>query len=125
MKNLDLYFDLFDRSRTSEQAEEELHQLFSEDMVFVLNGDRNEGIDNWKSFVRSIYENNVDLKHMYEGWRKHEGTDLYVTKWAVCGKLASGKVYTQTGIDKAMLNENGEITYLENIPDQQDLFASY
>lgn len=125
MENLNKYFDLFDQSRTSKCAMEELNQLFTEDFVFVLNGDRKQGIETWKQFMKMIFQNNIDIKHMYEGWEKVEGSDLYETRWAVCGKLASGKVYTQTGKDMARLNDSGKIVYLENVPDVQDLFNSY
>ncbi|ELK46588.1 nuclear transport factor 2 family protein [Halobacillus sp. ACCC02827] len=123
--NLDKYFDLFDRSRTSEEAMEELNGLFTDDMVFVLNGSRKQGLDQWKLFMKQVFTNNTDIKHMYEGWEKVEGTDAYETRWAVCGKLANGKVYTQTGKDIARLDEAGRISYLENVPDQQDLFQGY
>ncbi|WLR58979.1 nuclear transport factor 2 family protein [Guptibacillus hwajinpoensis] len=125
MENLNKYFDLFDQSRTSDKAMEQLNGLFTDDMVFVLNGQKKEGIENWKLFMEQVFRNNRDIKHMYEGWEKVEGSDLYETPWAVCGKLSSGKVYTQTGKDIAKLNENGQITYLENVPDQKDMFQSY
>ncbi|MEN0642567.1 nuclear transport factor 2 family protein [Alkalicoccobacillus gibsonii] len=125
MNNLNKYFDLFDQSRTSEQAFNNLINLFSEDITFILNGKKKEGIHNWKAFVTKIYEENVDLKHMYEGWLSVEGTDTYQTNWAICGKHKSGKVYTQTGKDIAKLNDQGEICYLENVPDNTDLFKGY
>lgn len=68
--NLDKYFDLFDRSRTSEEAMEELNGLFTDDMVFVLNGSRKQGLDQWKLFMKQVFTNNTDIKHMYEGWEK-------------------------------------------------------
>ncbi|MGE7877939.1 nuclear transport factor 2 family protein [Peribacillus muralis] len=125
MKNLEKYFDLFDQSRTSEQAMEELVSLFSDDIVFILNGHEKKGIENWKLFVKMIFQENSDIKHMFEGWKKVEGTDLFETPWAVCGKRSSGTVYTQTGKDIARLNDDGKISYLENVPDNADMFANY
>ena len=72
-----------------------------------------------------MFEKNVDIKHMYEGWKFNEETQKYETRWAVCGKKKDGTVYTQTGIDIAKLDENGKITYLENVPDNAQLFDSY
>ncbi|AZB42113.1 nuclear transport factor 2 family protein [Bacillus sp. FJAT-42376] len=125
MENLDKYFDLFDQSRTSEKAMEELNALFSDDMVFVLNGDKKSGIENWKLFMKLVFTENSDIKHMYEGWKKAEGADHYETQWAVCGKHSSGRVFTQTGKDIAKVNEHGKIVYLENVPDSKDMFHTY
>lgn len=125
MKNLNKYFDLFDQSRTSEEAFEELISLFSDDIIFVLNGIEKKGIDNWKLFVKMVYKENLDLKHMFEGWKAVEGTNTFETSWAVCGKNKSGKVYTQTGKDIAKLDKNGKINYLENVPDNSNLFNDY
>ncbi|MGE6376664.1 nuclear transport factor 2 family protein [Peribacillus muralis] len=125
MKNLEKYFDLFDQSRTSEQAIDELVSLFSDDIVFILNGHEKKGIENWKLFVKMIFQENSDIKHMFEGWKKVEGTDLFETPWAVCGKRSSGTVYTQTGKDIARLNDDGKISYLENVPDNANMFANY
>lgn len=125
MGNLNKYFDLFDQSRTSEEAFEELISLFSDDIIFVLNGSEKKGIENWKLFVKMVYKENTDLKHMFEGWKAVEGTNTFETPWAVCGKNKSGKVYTQTGIDIAKLDENGKINYLENVPDNSNLFNDY
>lgn len=125
MENLDKYFDLFDQSRTSEKAMEELNSLFSKDIVFVLNGHEQTGIKNWELFVKAVFKENCDIKHMYEGWVRKEETATFETRWAVCGKRTSGSVFTQTGKDIAKLNEEGKITYLENVPDAADMFESY
>ncbi|MGF9889169.1 nuclear transport factor 2 family protein [Priestia megaterium] len=125
MENLNRYFDLFDQSRTSEQAFEELVGLFSDDIIFVLNGHEKKGIENWKLFVKMVFKENADIKHMFEGWKAVEGTDKFETPWAVCGKRASGSVFTQTGKDIAKLDENGKISYLENVPDDTNMFDTY
>ncbi|WP_285767080.1 nuclear transport factor 2 family protein [Peribacillus sp. SI8-4] len=125
MENLEKYFDLFDQSRTSETAMEELTSLFTDDIVFVLNGHEKTGIENWKLFVKTVFKENSDIKHMFEGWKKAEGSDLFETPWAVCGKRSSGTVFTQTGKDIARLNNEGKICYLENVPDNTNMFASY
>ncbi|MEH7609194.1 nuclear transport factor 2 family protein, partial [Priestia megaterium] len=101
----------FDQSRTSEQAFEELVGLFSDDIVFVLNGHEKQGIENWKLFVKMVFKENADIKHMFEGWKAVEGTDKFETPWAVCGKRASGSVFTQTGKDIAKLDDSGKISY--------------
>jgi hypothetical protein len=108
MENLNRYFDLFDQSRTSEQAFEELVGLFSEDIVFVLNGHEKQGIENWKLFVKMVFKENADIKHMFEGWKAVEGTDKF-----------------QTGKDIAKLDDNGKISYLENVPDDTNMFDTY
>ncbi|UNL87030.1 nuclear transport factor 2 family protein [Priestia koreensis] len=125
MENLQRYFGLFDESRTSTQAMEDLFSLFSDDMSFVLNGDRKEGIESWKMFMKMFYEYNSDIKHMFEGWERVEGTDQYQTKWAVCGKKKTGEVFTQEGIDIARLDESGKICYLENVPADSAAFQQY
>lgn len=125
MKNLEKYFDLFDQSRTSEKAMEELVGLFSDDIVFILNGHKKSGIESWKLFVKTIFQQNSDIKHMFEGWKSIEGTDLFETPWAVCGKRTSGTVFTQTGKDIAKLNDEGKISYLENVPDNTNMFETY
>ena len=125
MENLNRYFDLFDLSRTDATAFEELIDLFTEEIVFVLNGHEKRGIENWKAFVNMVFVENVDIKHMFEGWRLVEGTDLYETPWAVCGKRADGTVFTQTGKDIAKLDTFGKITYLENVPDDTGMFNAY
>ncbi|TDL31081.1 nuclear transport factor 2 family protein [Jeotgalibacillus sp. S-D1] len=125
MQNLEKYFDLFDHARTSDKAMDELVSLFSEDIVFVLNGHKKTGIENWKLFVKKVFQENSDIKHMFEGWKSIEGTDLLETPWAVCGKRSSGTVFTQTGKDIAKLDAAGKISYLENIPDNTNMFEEY
>lgn len=125
MEVLEKYFGLFDEARTSEKARKELNSLFTRDMSFVLNGVKKEGIDEWESFLDLIFSNNLDIKHMYEGWKFVEEKGLYETKWAVCGKKRDKSVYTQTGKDIAILDEDGKIKYLENVPDNVNLFDRY
>jgi len=50
---------------------------------------------------------------------------MFETPWAVCGKRATGSVFTQTGKDIAKLDKNGKIIYLENVPDNTNMFDSY
>ncbi|MCD8844201.1 polyketide cyclase [Staphylococcus gallinarum] len=123
METLDAYFKLFDDSRVSEESFNRLVALFSEDITFVLNGQAYHGIEAWKQFVRKVFEINADLKHMYDGWIENEDGS-FQTRWAVCGKRYETGVYTQEGIDIAKLNEHHQITYLENKPDDSDLFSS-
>lgn len=125
MENLDKYFILFDESRTSESAREELISIFSENMSFVLSGHKKDGIKEWENFLDMIFQNNLDIKHMHEGWQFNKDTNKYETRWAVCGKRKDGKVYTQQGIDIAELDEKGKIKYLENVPDNSQLFKKY
>jgi hypothetical protein len=125
MESLDKYFTLFDESRISKKARLELINIFSKDMSFVLNGQKKNGIEEWKNFLDLIFINNLDIKHMHEGWKFVEETKTYETRWAVCGKRKDGTVYTQLGKDIAELDENGKIKYLENIPNDSELFNSY
>jgi hypothetical protein len=125
MEYLEKYFRLFDESRTSEKAREDLINIFTEDINFVLNGYKSTGIDQFKRFVDSINTNNLDLKHMYEGWNFIEETGRYETRWAVCGKTKDGTVYAHLGKDVVELDGNGKIKYIENIPDNSNLFNSY
>lgn len=125
MEFLDKYFVLFDESRTNKKAREELISIFSDDMSFVLNGHKMNGIIEWNEFLDSIFSNNLDIKHMSEGWIFNENKGYYEIKCAVCGKTKDGKVYTQTGINIAKLDETGKIRYLENIPTEKDLFDKY
>ena len=125
MEYLEKYFRLFDESRTSSKAREELISIFTEDMSFVLNGYKKTGIDEWENFLDLIFLNNLDIKHMYEGWNFIEKTGQYETRWAVCGKKADGTVYTQLGKDIAEIDEKGKIKYLENVPDNSGIFNSY
>lgn len=125
MEILDRYFLLFDEARTSKSAKEELISIFSEDMSFVLADHVKNGIGEWKKFLDLIYTNNVDIKHMHEGWKFNKNTNRYEARWAVCGKSKEGKVYTQLGVDIAELNEDGKIKYLENVPDNSQLFKEY
>lgn len=81
MKNLEKYFDLFDQSRTSEKAMEELVSLFSDDIVFILNGHEKR---EWKTgscslrwYSKKIVILNICLKDG-EKWKepiflKHRG----------------------------------------------------
>jgi hypothetical protein len=125
MENLNRYFDLFDQSRTSEKAFEELVSLFSDDIVFVLNGHEKQGIENWKLFVKMVFKENADIKHMFEGWKAVESTAMFETPWVVCGKRASGSVFAQMGKDIAKLDDSGKISYLENVPDDTNMFDTY
>jgi len=125
MEYLEKYFRLFDESRTSSKAREELISIFTEDMSFVLSDHKNSGIEKWENFLELIFTNNLDIKHMYEGWKLVEETGQYETKWAVCGKKKDGTIYTQTGKDIAELDKNGKIKYLENVPDDSSVFNSY
>lgn len=72
MEYLERYFRLFDKTRTSEETKEELMSLFTDDVVFVLNGYTQSRKDKFRAFVTSVYENLIDLKHMYEGWKLNE-----------------------------------------------------
>ncbi len=123
--NLDKYFHLFDESRINPQARAELIDIFSKNITFVLSGNPNNGLDAWEKFLDLIFENNRDIKHMYEGWHFNASSQQYETRWAVCGQRKDGSVYTQTGKDIALLDENGKIKYLENIPDDLTLFNAY
>ena len=125
MELLEKYFGLFDEARISKEARKELASIFSKDMTFVLNGYKKHGIDEWEKFLDLIFLSNLDIKHMYEGWKLNEETGLYETRWAVCGKKKDGSVYTHTGKDIAGLDGNGKIEYLENVPDNNDLFNRY
>lgn len=125
MENLEKYFTLFDESRISPKARLELINIFSENMSFVLNGYEKNGIEQWKNFLDLIFTNNIDIKHMHEGWKFIEETKRYETRWAVCGKRKDGTVYTQLGKDIAELDEDGKIKYLENVPDNSGIFNVY
>ena len=125
MEYLERYFRLFDKTRTSEEAKEELMSLFTDDVVFVLNGYTQSVKDKFRAFVTSVYENLIDLKHMYEGWKLNEETGRYETNWAICGKRKDQTVYTQTGVDIVELDENGKIKYIENIPKDSNMFSDY
>lgn len=125
MDVLNRYFLLFDEARTSEDARKELNSLFTRDMSFVLAGNKKDGIDEWEKFLDSIFENNADIKHMHEEWIFNQETKRYEARWAVCGKSKAGKVYTQTGVDIAELDENSKIKYLENVPDNTQLFKRF
>lgn len=124
MENLTLlntYFRLFDESRISERAMEDLLSLFEPDAEIVLNGSRRIGFED---FIRAFYANNRDIKHMWDRWeRQSDGT--YQANWAVCGQTSAGSVYAQTGLDIARLNEAGKIVYLENVPTDKNAFATY
>lgn len=125
MEYLERYFRLFDETRTSEKAKEELMSLFTDDVVFVLNGYTQSVKDKFRAFVTSVYENLIDLKHMYEGWKLNEETGRYETNWAICGKRKDQTVYTQTGVDIVELDENGKIKYIENVPNDSNMFSDY
>ena len=125
MEYLERYFRLFDKTRTSEEAKEELMSLFTDDVVFVLNGYTQSVKDKFRAFVTSVYENLIDLKHMYEGWKLNEETGRYETNWAICGKRKDQTVYTQTGVDIVELDENGKIKYIENVPNDSNMFSDY
>lgn len=125
MEYLERYFRLFDETRTSKKAKEELMSLFTDDVVFVLNGYTQSVKDKFRAFVTSVYENLIDLKHMYEGWKLNEETGRYETNWAICGKRKDQTVYTQTGVDIVELDENGRIKYIENVPNDSNMFSDY
>ena len=96
--------------------------MFSEDIVFVLNGKSFQGKTAWQNFVRSVFQTNKDLKHMHNGWIKQEDGS-FQTQWAICGNRFESGVYTQEGVDIARINENGMIAYLENKPNDAQLFS--
>ncbi|WP_342416626.1 hypothetical protein NST83_03840 [Paenibacillus sp. FSL R10-2782] len=126
MKILEDYFHYYDLAKDDEKSREELISLFSNEIEFVLNGDRKQGMNSWKSFLNMFFEGTSEIKHMYEGWKPvPEEPAVYETKWAVCGKRATGEVYTLTGVDKARLDAEGKIVYLENIPDTANTFEKY
>ncbi|WP_441296189.1 nuclear transport factor 2 family protein [Staphylococcus sp. NAM3COL9] len=120
---LDNYFILFDESRYSDESFEKLNNLFSENIVFVLNGKSFTGKDEWKQFVKSVYKTNKDLKHMHNGWVKNND-GAFETQWVICGKRFESGVYTQEGIDIARLDNDGKIVYLENKPKDKQLFST-
>ncbi|QGQ97729.1 nuclear transport factor 2 family protein [Paenibacillus psychroresistens] len=121
MQILDDYFRLFDDSRSDHKAKEQLLDLFTPDAEIVLNGFKKVGFE---GFINAYYENNIDVKHMWEKWElKENGT--YETNWAVCGKSKDGNVYAKTGIDIAELNDDGKIIYLENVQADKNAFKKY
>ncbi|MBJ8192856.1 hypothetical protein JDS79_39645, partial [Bacillus cereus] len=86
MKILEEYFHYYDLAKDDEKSRERLISLFSEKIEFVLNGDRKQGMDSWKSFLNMFFEGSLEIKHMYEGWKPvPREPDTYQTKWAVCG----------------------------------------
>lgn len=122
MKILNDYFYLFDQAGQDQKAMDELLSLFSPNVEIVLNGAKQIGFE---TFIKAFYENNSDVKHMYENWKLSENGDFYETNWAVCGKTSSGKVYALSGIDRAKLDGDGKIVYLENIPSDKTIFNKY
>lgn len=122
MSVLDSYFKLFDEANNSEEKFDQLNNLFSDDITFVLNGSAYKGKDAWKSFVIQVYSTNKELKHMYNGWQQNDDGS-YSTKWAICGNRYKTGVYTQEGTDIARLDNDGKIVYLENCPDNTDFLA--
>ncbi|WP_342603868.1 nuclear transport factor 2 family protein [Peribacillus sp. FSL E2-0159] len=122
MKILNDYFYLFDQAGQDSNAMDELLSLFSPDVVIVLNGAKQIGFE---TFIKAFYENNSEVKHMYENWELKNNGEYYETNWAVCGKTSSGKVYALSGIDRAKLDQHGKIVYLENIPSDKNIFNKY
>lgn len=122
MQILDDYFILFDEARYSEESFQQLTNLFSDDIVFVLNGKSFQGKTVWQNFVRSVYQTNKDLKHMHNGWIKQEDGS-FQAQWAIYGNRFESGDYTQEGVDIARINENGKIAYLENKPNDAQLFS--
>lgn len=119
---LDDYFARFDKARQGAAQKEALHELFSEELVFVLNGQEIKGKSNWRAFIDKVYQSNEQLVHMYNGWEQQEdGT--YQTRWAICGKRFETGVYTEEGMDIARLDDQGKIVYLENVPDNTAFFS--
>ena len=78
-EKLERYFTLFDESRVSSEARANLINIFSQDMSFVLNGYKKDGIREWEKFLDLIFKNNIDIKHMYEGWNFNEESKRYET----------------------------------------------
>lgn len=122
MQILDDYFILFDEARYSEESFQQLTNLFSDDIVFVLNGKSFQGKTVWQNFVRSVYQTNKDLKHMHNGWIKQEDGS-FQAQWAIYDNRFESGDYTQEGVDIARINENGKIAYLENKPNDAQLFS--
>ncbi|KQO17182.1 hypothetical protein [Paenibacillus sp. Leaf72] len=118
---LDVYFQLFDASRTDERAMEKLLALFTPDVEIVLNGTKRTGFE---SFIKAFHQFNNDIKHMWDSWEL-QGNGSYQTNWAVCGKTVEGAVYAKTGIDIAKLTDDGKIIYLENVQDDKNAFKKY
>ncbi|MET3211537.1 UNVERIFIED_CONTAM: hypothetical protein ABIC26_004504 [Paenibacillus sp. PvR008] len=111
MKILEDYFHYYDLAKDDEKSRERLISLFSNEIEFVLNGDRKQGMNSWKSFLNMFFEGTLEIKHMYEGWKPVPGEpSAYETKWAVCGKRATDEVYTLTGMDKVRLDAEGKIS---------------
>ncbi|WP_258012330.1 hypothetical protein [Paenibacillus sp. F4] len=69
MKILEDYFHYYDLAKDDEKSRERLISLFSEKIEFVLNGDRKQGMNSWKSFLNMFFEGSLEIKHMYEGWK--------------------------------------------------------
>ncbi|TDL80546.1 nuclear transport factor 2 family protein [Peribacillus frigoritolerans] len=122
MKILNDYFYLFDQAGQDTKAMDELLSLFSPKVEIVLNGAKQIGFEN---FIKAFYSNNAEVKHMFEKWMLNDQSGYYETNWAVCGKTIQGKVYALSGIDRAKLNEEGKIVYLENIPSDKTIFNKY
>ncbi|UQQ36089.1 hypothetical protein [Paenibacillus polymyxa] len=67
MKILEDYFHYYDLAKDDETSRERLISLFSEKIEFVLNGNRKQGMNSWKSFLNMFFEGTLEIKHMYEG----------------------------------------------------------
>ncbi|WP_169055947.1 nuclear transport factor 2 family protein [Bacillus pumilus] len=124
MEVLDTYFRRYDEAGKGQEQMDELLALFSDDVMIVLNGAEKPGIQAFKQFLNTFFHVHVDIKHMWDGWKKRED-GKYETNWTVCGKLSDGRVYTAEGIDIAELDDKGKIVYLENVPKNPELFQRY
>jgi len=112
MSILDEYFELSDYASTDKDSFDKLINLFSiTAKVSPSNGSFIDNKDNIELFFKSFFDKNKILKHV---WYTNIIDDRNIeTKWAVAGIRKDNSIFSFTGTDKAIIDSDNKISYLE------------
>ncbi|MGX7205530.1 nuclear transport factor 2 family protein [Enterococcus pingfangensis] len=117
MDTLEKYFNLSDIAGKDEKAFENLIELFSEDAVIdANNGNTYSGIIDIRDFFTKFFESSSELRHLFTIKKNDENVQV---EWGVVGRRkTTDQIFTLTGTDYAILNDDNKIIHLRVIGDK-------
>jgi hypothetical protein len=111
---LDRYIRIFDRAAHDAGALEELRTIFAPDATVQL-GEGDEPLTGFAVIMelyQGIARNLADSKHFWDVTVLADGT--LECRWVQAGRVADGRLVTQSGLEHATVNADGLITNLRN-----------
>lgn len=112
MTILDDYFELSDYAGNDKESFDKLINLFSATArISPSDGSFIENKDNIEVFYKNFFERNKILKHV---WHTRIIDEKNIeAHWAVAGMRKDNSIISFAGTDKAILDDDNKISYLE------------